>query len=75
MEERVIGDFKCINYFNQNGVLNVCASDAKHRNGMGMHAYGAKLCVHQGVLYIYGYNEDGTNDLVIVSNKFNIEIR
>lgn len=75
MEERVIGDFKYINYFNQNGVLNVCASDEKQRLGMGMHAYGARLCIHQGVLYIYGYNEDGSIDLVIVSNNFNIEIR
>jgi len=75
MEERVIGDFKYINYFNQKGILNVCATDVKQRISENKHAYGARLCIHQGVLYIYGYNEDGSIDLVVVSNNFNIEIR
>lgn len=75
MAERVIGDFKYINYENQLGTINVYVTNERQRIGKNMHAYGARLCIHQGVLYIYGYNENGANDLVIVSNNFNIEIR
>lgn len=75
MKEIVIGDFKYISYENQLGTMNVYVTDERHRIGVNRHAEGARLCIHQGILYIYGYNEDGTNDLVVVTNKFNIELR
>lgn len=75
MEERVIGDFKYIYYENQLGTINVYVTNERQRIGKNMHAYGARLCIHQGILDVYRYNEDGSIDLVIVSNNFNIEIR
>lgn len=75
MEEIEIGYFKYINYENQLGTINVYVTNERQRIGKNMHVYGARLCIHQGVLHVYGYNENHTNNLVIVSNNFNIEIR